>query len=160
VKVANIREKINECDWYVFEICSIKIYTKNGFQVQYELTSDYEQRIQTREELMADLYELMSLLPPNGKILFQGPFRLQVIRNDEALTIEKREIIYETLDTFCKENSNRCFLYDPSVIIKDNHSIFFNETHFTDSGHHVSFNYMYDNYFSKYLKIYNSNTII
>uniref|UniRef100_A0A6C0KX51 Uncharacterized protein n=1 Tax=viral metagenome TaxID=1070528 RepID=A0A6C0KX51_9ZZZZ len=41
VKKQKIKDTFNSCDYYIFEICSIKLYEKNGYQVQFEHTNDY-----------------------------------------------------------------------------------------------------------------------
>ena len=37
----NIKKQFDECDWYLFEICSLKLYKNKGFEVQFELTNEY-----------------------------------------------------------------------------------------------------------------------
>jgi hypothetical protein len=148
IKKENIKSQFDDCDWYIFEICSLKLYKNNGFQVQFELTNEYNHILQTKEELLEDLYTLRSLIPNNKKILFQVHFRPNIIYNNPSKKIEKREIIYDVVNKFCEINENT-FIYDPSVLIKTNLSFFDGDTHFSNTGHVESFNYMYNNYIAK-----------
>lgn len=148
LKKDNIKKQFDECDWYLFEICSLKLYKNNGFEVNFELTNEYNYILQTEEELLEDLEEIRKLIPFNKKILFQVHFRPNIIYNDSNKTIEKREILYNLINKFCEINENT-FIYDPSILIKTNHSLFDGDTHFTNSGHIESFNYIYNNYLIK-----------
>ena len=147
-KKENIKNEFNECEWYLFEICSLKLYKNNGFEVQFEHTSDYESLIQTENELLEDLYTLKNLIPNNKKILFQVHFRPNIIYKNNSLSIDKREIIYNVVNEFCKNNENT-FIYDPSIIIQSNNSLYDGDTHFNSDGLIQNFNYIYDNYLSK-----------
>ena len=82
------------------------------------------------------------------KILFQVHFRPNIIYNDANKTIEKREVIYKVINKFCENNENT-FIYDPSILIQTNHSLFDGDTHFTYNGNIESFNYIYNNYLIK-----------
>jgi hypothetical protein len=148
IKKENIKSQFDECDWYLFEICSLKLYKNNGFEVQHELTNNYDCIIQSEEELLEDLHTIRSLIPMNKKILFQVHFRPNIIYNDNTKFIDKREIIYNVIDKFCVKNENT-FIYDPSTLIATNHLFFNGDSHFTDNGHIESFNYIYNNYIAK-----------
>ena len=148
IKKENIKKQFDECEWYLFEICSLKLYKNNGFEVQFEHTDEYTSILQTEQELLEDLHTIRALIPNNKKILFQVHFRPNVIYNDKTKMIDKREIIYNVVNKFCENNDNT-FIYDPSIIIQTNHSLFDGDTHFTSSGFIASFNYIYDNYFLK-----------
>ena len=126
----------------------MKLYKKNGFEVHFEVTNDYNYVLQTEEELVEDLHTIRAFIPFDKKILFQVHFRPNVIYNDENQTIEKREIIYRSVHRFCEKNENT-FLYDPSILMQSNHSLFDGDTHFTDSGRVESFQYIYNNYLTK-----------
>jgi hypothetical protein len=143
IKIETIRSQWDECEWFVFEICSLKLYTKDGFEVFIEHTQDYTMTVQTEQELMDDLYTLQQLIP-NKKILFQVHFRPNIIK--EAPSIANREIIYKVVCEFCKKNKN-AFLYDPSSLLKTNHALYDGDLHFKPEGHRQSFKYMYDHYF-------------
>ena len=119
-KKENIKNKFDECDWYLFEICSLKLYKNNGFEVHFEVTNEYDYILQTEEELMEDLQTIRKLIPFNKKILFQVHFRPNIIYNDSSKSIEKRELIYNLINKFCENNENT-FIYDPSVLIQTNH---------------------------------------
>jgi len=136
-----IKHLFNDCDFYIFEICSIKLYEKDGYQVQHELTSDYTTRIQTQEELMNDLVLLQQLLP-NKKIIIQSHFRPNIIYNDNTKKIENREIIYNILEQFAKTHDS-IYIYDPSLLINKDLSMFDGNTHFTPHGHIKNFENIY-----------------
>ena len=141
----NIKEKFNECTLYIFEICSLKLYEKDGYQVQYELTDNYTTRLQTETELYNDLVILRNLIPREKPILFQCHFRPNIIYNDESKKIENREIIYNVLNDFCK-NSQNTYLYDPSIVLSQNHSLFDGDTHFNEEGHNENCKYIIEHY--------------
>lgn len=149
LKLDNIRKQFDECEWYLFEICSLKLYKNNGFEVQFELTNEYNYIVQTEDELLEDLQIIRELIPLNKKILFQVHFRPNIIYNDISKTIEKREILYKIINNFCEKNENT-FIYDPSILLKTDNSLFDGDTHFNVNGHVESFNYIYNNYFNKY----------
>ncbi len=142
IKKQKIKENFH-CDWYLFEICSLKLYEKDGYQVQCELTNDYSTSVQTLDDLLQDLATLRRMLP--NKILFQVHFRPNIIYGDPAKKIDQRELIYETVSAFCKKNENT-FVHDPSVLIKTNLSYFDGDTHFTEKGSLANFHYIYENY--------------
>lgn len=148
IKKENIKNQFDDCEWYIFEICSLKLYKNNGFEVQAEVTKDYNYILQTEEDLLEDLHTIRALIPLNKKILFQTHFRPNVIYNDDNKTIHKREVIYNLINKFCEKNENT-FIYDPSILIQTNHSLFDGDTHFTYNGHIESFNYIYNNYLIK-----------
>jgi len=151
IKKENIRKQFNECEWYIFEICSMKLYNNDGFEVQHELTSDYQQILQTEDELLEDLYTIKELIPANKKILFQVHFRPNIIYNDANKTIENREKIFNIISSFCDKNDN-AFIYDPSIILQADNSLFDGDTHFNANGNTQSFNYIYNNYILKFSK--------
>ena len=148
LKNNNIKKQFDECEWYLFEICSLKLYKNNGFDVQFEVTDEYNSILQTQEEFLEDLQVIRELIPFNKKILFQVHFRPNIIYNDANKTIEKREVIYKVINKFCENNENT-FIYDPSILIQTNHSLFDGDTHFTYNGNIESFNYIYNNYIIK-----------
>jgi hypothetical protein len=59
LKKENIKNQFDQCEWYLFEICSLKLYKNNGFEVQYEVTNEYDCIIQSEEELL--LYIIFGL---------------------------------------------------------------------------------------------------
>ena len=144
-KKRSIQDQFNQCDTYMFEICSIKLYERESFQVQYELTNDYAQRVQTREELRIDLQRLCELIPPNKQIIFQVHFRPDIIHNDESKIIEKRQTIYEVVQAFCETTPN-AFIYDPSTVLCSNPSFLNDESHFSHKGNAASFKYIYETF--------------
>jgi hypothetical protein len=144
-KVRNIQVDFYNCDYYIFEICSLKLYEKDGYQVVHDLTDDYKSTVQSESDLYNDLVVLRNLIPAEKPILFQTHFRPNIIYNDAAKTIEKREIIYDVISRFCNNNTNT-YVYDPSIVIEGDHTLFDGDTHFTSDGYLASFNYMYEKY--------------
>ena len=104
--------------------------------------------MQSEESLLEDLHTIRKLIPLNKKILFQVHFRPNIIYSDASRTIQKREVLYNLINKFCEKNENT-FIYDPSILIQTNHSLFDGDTHFTYNGHIESFNYIYNNYLIK-----------
>jgi hypothetical protein len=140
-KKETIRTQLEECEWCIFEISSIKLYKKDGYEVFIEHTDDYECLNQTPDELTQDLYKIKEMLP-GKKILFQTHFRPQIINN--GTIILNREIIYNTVKDFCDNKTT--FLYDPSLLLKDNPALYDGNNHFKQPGHKASFDYMYDKF--------------
>ena len=69
--------------------------------------------------------------------------------NDDNMRIENREIIFNTVEKFCKNNSN-VFIYDPSIIVKlYGPTILDDDVHFSKEGHAKNFEYIYNNYIHK-----------
>ena len=157
-KKDNIKRDLNECDWYIFEICSLKIYERDGYQVQVELDKENNYVTQTSEDLYNDLVELRNMIPLHKKILFQVHFRPNIIDNvtTSCKAIESREIIYNVIKKFTDSIENT-FIYDPSIIIKNNIDLYDGAIHFTKLGLQESFNYIYDNYlrYNNYIDNYN-----
>ena len=62
------------------------------------------------------------------------------------MCIKNREIIFNTIEHFCKNNSN-VFIYDPSIIVKlYGTGMLDDDVHFSKEGHIKSFEYIYKNY--------------
>jgi len=148
IKKQSIKDEFNNCNYYIFEICSLKLYEKDGYQVQYELTDDYTCVLQSETDLYNDLKILQDLIPKGKKIIFQTHFRPNVIYNDASKIIDKREIIYNVVNNFCNIYDN-AYLYDPSVLLKINKTYFDGLIHFNKKGHEISFNYIYENFIQK-----------
>jgi hypothetical protein len=149
IKINNLKYELDKCDIYIFEICSIKTYKYKGAYCQFEQkqnndVSQYDITIQSEKELLDDLYVIKTYFPKK-KLIFQCHFRPNIIYNDEKKTIGKRELIYNTLKKFCDENDG-CFLYDPSILLKQNNALFDGDTHFNSIGLNESFNFLYDKF--------------
>jgi len=141
-KIENIKNNIDICDTYIFEICSLKLYKYKGFYCQFEqifdnVVSEYEIVTQTEDDLFHDLETLISFFP-NKKIIFQCHFRPNIIYDDPTKQIDNREVIYTTLLKFCKIHKN-CQLYDPSLLLNANKSLFDGDIHFTYDGYDATF---------------------
>ena len=146
IKKKRIKSQLDQCEWFIFEICSLKLYTKDNFHVQHEQTNDYITTIQTKEDLWNDLCILRKMVP--NKLLLQVHFRPNIIYNDETKCIKNREDIYNTVTLFCDQHENT-FMYDPSMLLK-NHALFDGDLHFNSIGHTECFYDMYNNFISKY----------
>ena len=144
-KKQNIKDAFDSCDFYIFEICSLKLYEKDGYQVQNELTNNYISKIQSSDDLYHDLEILYSLIPKGKKVIFQCHFRPNIIYNNSSKMVINREIIYNRLNDFCMRNSNT-YIYDPSTILKVNKSLFNGDMHFNSDGHIKSFEYIFTKY--------------
>lgn len=144
----SIKSQFDDCDTYIFEICSLKIYEKDGFQVQNELADDYSIRVQSGDELYTDLDTLCSLIPTNKKIVFQTHFRPNIIYSDESKALEKRETIYNTVVKFC-DNRPNTYIYDPSELLQSDHTLFDGDVHFVGNGAMRSFEHLCLHYFIK-----------
>lgn len=148
IKKHNIKESYNTCDYYMFEISSLKIYEKNRYQVLDRLTQDYQYNLQSEEDLYNDLVILYNLIPKDKPIIFQCHFRPNIIYKDESKAIINREIIYNVLNKFCSSNSNS-YLYDPSILLNINPSLFDSDVHFNHIGYTMNFKYIYEKYIQK-----------
>jgi hypothetical protein len=146
IKKSTIKEQFNNCKYYIFEICSIKLYEKDGHQVQFELTDDYNLTIQTEEDLYNDLIILRSLIPENKQIILQVHFRPNIIHNDPSKVIKNREIIFNVINKFCKENKNTS-IFDINNIIKEDISLYDGHEHVTN--YKLIFDYLYVNFLNK-----------
>jgi len=144
-KKENIKNQLNQCEWFIFEICSLKLYKKDNYYVHCEQTDDYTIEIQTKEDLWNDLCILRKMVP--NHLLLQVHFRPNIIYKDETKAVENREIIYTTVKLFCEQHE-KTFMYDPSILLQ-NHTWMQDDTHFTSDGHAESFNYIH-NFISKY----------
>jgi hypothetical protein len=145
IKKQTIKDAFNDCDTYIFEICSIKLYERDGYQVQFELTNNYTCVLQSKTDIYDDLKILQELIPKGKKIIFQIHFRPNIIYNNASKTIDKREIIYNVVNNFCNTHDN-VYIYDPSILLNTDTSLYDGDTHFNDRGHAVSFNYIYNNF--------------
>lgn len=135
-----VKAGLDKCEIYIFEICSIKIFEKDGYQLQVELlkrspTTDYTTYTQTEVELLSDLTHLRNLVPKEKKVIFQCHFRPNIIFNTPLLEIKNRETIYKVLTEFCKTTDNT-YLHDPNIILTKDKSLFgLDDTHFSEKGH-------------------------
>ena len=146
-----INEQFYDCDWHIFEISSLKRPTLNGFEIKKDSFDQISSVSNiSEEELYNSIQTLIDLFPKNKKILFQTHFRLNIIYNDDNKTIPAREIIYNTLMKF--SDRPNVFVYDPSVIFENNQREIFgiDEQHFSELGYSKNFQYIYDNYLTKY----------
>tara|TARA_B100000900_G_scaffold142671_1_gene120967 strand:+ start:26760 stop:27434 length:675 start_codon:yes stop_codon:yes gene_type:complete len=158
-KLKDIKDKFEISDIYIFKICSIKTYCKEGFFVQeelcklknnktgeYDIVEKYDTKILSREELLLKLYELRNLIHSSKTIVFQTHFRPNIMYSNDNMFIKNREIIFDTIEYFCKNNSN-VFIYEPSIIIKlYGPTMLSDDNHFSKEGYIKNFEYIYNNY--------------
>ena len=145
----NIQQIYKDCDYYIFEIDSLNYVVENDDFVLLEKfdTIECEEKTLTASDLSNDLKTIRALIPSDKKIIFQTPFRYNIIHNDDSLAINEREVIYETIKTFCENTKNaNCLIYDPSVVIKENASYLYNGNDFTPEGLADSWKYIYNNF--------------
>jgi hypothetical protein len=131
-----LSKNFENCDVFIFEICSIKTYKFKNYYCQYEQNDDnnideYDLHIQSSDELYEDLRKIIDFFP-NKIIIFQCHFRPNIIYDNNNLKIEKREIIYNTLLKIC--DNKKIFLHDPSEFIKLDKILYDGDTHFTEEG--------------------------
>lgn len=157
-KLSDIHDKFEMADIYIFEICSLKTYCKEGFFVQeelcklknknggYDIVEKYDTKILSSEELLLKLNILRNLIHSSKPIVFQTHFRPNIMYNNDNMCIKNREIIFDTIENFCKNNSN-VFIYDPSIIVKlYGPNMLSDDVHFSKEGHIKNFEYIYNNY--------------
>lgn len=133
-KRKNIFQNWNQIQVFVFEICSMKLYERDGFQLQHELVTNQKHvTMQSTDELQQGLYTLIDMLPPNAHVLFQCHFRPQVIQSG-ANAVPNREHIYETLRSVC-DSTERAHLHDPSEMLAQDPTLYDRDTHFNHNGH-------------------------
>ena len=143
-----LKQKFHECKFYIFEICSLKLYENDGYNVQRQLTNNYNTIVQSEQDLYNDLIILRNLIPEEKVIIFQCHFRPNIIYNDNSKKIKNREIIYNVLNQFCNNYKNT-YLYDPSIILSYNQTLFDGDTHFNNEGYRENLNYILKNYIEK-----------
>lgn len=146
LKLKNLRDEFDNCDVYIFEICSVKLYTLNGYQVHIGMSGLKTYTLQTNEQLIEDLKEIRDIIPYEKKIIFQCHFRPNIIYNNPNKSIKNREQIYEAIYKFCQDNIN-VYIYDPSVILRENNNLFDGKDHFNLNGYIKSHHYLCENYF-------------
>ena len=146
-RIEIIRSSFNNCDTYIFEICSLKLYIKDSYQVDFHNTYDYNVYLQNEDDLYNDLCILINMLPISKKIIFQCHFRPNIIENNIHKTINNREIIFRVLTKISNIYSN-VKIYDPSELLKNKPYLYDGDIHFKDEYYEEIFNYLYDNYIS------------
>lgn len=150
-KKQTIKDEFDSCDFFIFEICSIKLCERDGFQVQYELTDNWVLRTQSREELFHDMQIIRSLIPAHKPLLFQTHFRPNIIKNNVLLKISKRELIYFTALSICRLYPNT-YVYDPSIIIRNDLSLYDGDVHFNERGFQRNFEAIFQDFILRYLR--------
>jgi hypothetical protein len=139
----NIKRDFFNCDVYIFEVCSLKIYNIDGYEVSYQHTNKYKYREQTEQEIYDDLIKIRSIIPLDKHIVIQGHFRPQIVYGSDHSPIAKREIICNAINHFINDSKN-VSLCDPSYFLKDNQDCTDDDIHFNDIGHIKFFDYLYE----------------
>ena len=146
----NIQKNYKDCDYYIFEIFSLNYVVDNNDIILLKKFDDIdcEEKILNATDLYGDLQTIRDLIPTDKKIIFQTPFRNNIIHNNDSLAINERETIYETVKSFCEEPKNvNCVIYDPSVVIKEKTFYLYNgNDDFTPEGLFESWKYIYNNF--------------
>lgn len=164
--IENLRNEFETCDVFLFEIASIKIQMRGEYCVSDENTRDFTQFVLTKEEITADLEEIIRMAGLNKKIIFLNHLRLQEFEGGPR--IENREIVYTTIHEICKKYEN-VYQYDPTLMIKtklDYQRYFGDPWHYTQEGILLNFQHLYSliNQIMNHTKIesvfINSNTNI
>ncbi len=150
-KINKVNTNFDDCDIYIFEVSSLKIFEMNGFQIQEDLawkklnSEKITNSVQNSNDLLKDLEILHSLISPAKKIIFQCHFRPNIIYGDNKLAVANREIIYETLIHFSKMHKN-VFIIDPSIFLQENIDCYDGNLHFTSIGNVKYAEYLYQNF--------------
>jgi hypothetical protein len=161
--IISLRDTISNCDVYIFEICSIKIfctlYKGEKFYLLDEIKDSttwypakntdivhYTESVMTESELLQSLQILYELVPENKKVVFIGHFRPNVIYGDPSRAIDNREIIMKCLCKFQSMRPTNVKVCDPSEYLKLNPRHFDGDTHYTADGHVGFFEYLYNNF--------------
>lgn len=114
-KLARIRAALEGCKQFVFEVCTLDVYEKDGVQLHGELLDEAEaaetKRTQTATEFIADVRTLRSMLPADALCLIVGPVQPHIYDKSCEQLIE-HEMIYEALKMCDGVRS-----VDPSVIV-------------------------------------------
>jgi hypothetical protein len=141
-----LKIRYESCSYFLIEICSLKLYMRSKFHVQFQQTENYSITEQNSEDILKDLKQLCDLIGNEKKIIIQTHFRPNVIYDDIGKAIEKRELIFNIVRDFCQNNVNVSH-HDPSEIIKVNPQKYFDgDTHFTHEGYFANFSYIYEHY--------------
>jgi hypothetical protein len=115
--IVNIRNTFDLCDFYIFEIASLKINTRNNFYVSDENTDNYLKFRLSEDELITDLEEIINLIGIDKNIIFINHLRLHKFNGGPI--INNREIIYKVISNITQKYKN-VYQYDPTLMIKDN----------------------------------------
>ncbi len=126
-KLDRLRSQLDKCSLFFFEICSMKIYQKEGYYVQSELC-DAPFVLQSEEELISDLHAICSMIPKSKTIVFQCHFRPQII-SEKKDAVENREVIYYAIKAVESAYQN-VLLYDPSILLSKHPEYFDGQDHY------------------------------
>ena len=109
-----IQNSIENVDIFIFEICSLKYYTYEGFYVRSERCSKAIESIDNTCDVINKLNKLRSIIPSYKKIVLVSHLRPNIYRNGHI--IKSRETIHNICKEFCAVNNN-CYHYEPSIIV-------------------------------------------
>lgn len=149
-RVENIRSVFGLCKFFLFEISSIKNTRLNLYGLDKSLTveeclsGDINEvyHLDTVDDIINDLNQLVSLLPKNIKIILQTHIRPQIVHENNNV-IENREIIYTAVEQFCKENPEVKH-FNPSEFLRTHKECFQDNEHCRPNEMHKVFTYFYD----------------
>jgi hypothetical protein len=139
-----IQEQFANCNIYIFEIASIKVQKRGEYYVSDENTSDFEQIVLSKKELIKDLEEIISIIGKNKPIIFINHLRLHQF--DGGPIIENRETVYHAIQEVSLEHEN-VFQYDPTVMVKNknDYKLYFGDPwHYNNIGLGKNAKMLYD----------------
>lgn len=81
----NLAFFFNKCEAYIFQISSLDIAEKDGFQVRNDVDdADVKRYKQTAEDLQADIQTIISLIPEGRKIIFANDLSAELVLEDKV----------------------------------------------------------------------------
>lgn len=89
---ANLEFFFDKCEAYIFQINSLKITEKDGFQVSSVEGDDIKQYIQTEEDFVEDIKTLLSLIPAGRKVIFVNDIYPELVLKDSKPNSELQTI--------------------------------------------------------------------
>jgi len=134
LNLQNLRDNFDNCDFYIFEIASIKIQMRGDFYVSDENTTNFTQTVLTKEELLKDLEEIICLVGKEKNIIFLNHLRLNQF--DGGPSIQNRETVYSSIFEICQKYEN-VYQYDPTDMVKSkaHYKKYFNDPwHYSGEG--------------------------
>ena len=95
----NLSFFFDKCEAYIFQITSLDITEKDGYQVRNDIEEDavncYKQTI---DDFKNDITTLIGLIPAGCKVIFVNDIYPELVLNDDSLKNQDLEIITKHLD--------------------------------------------------------------
>jgi hypothetical protein len=147
----NLSFFFDKCETYIFQITSLDIAEKDGYQVRNNTKEDgvncYKQTI---DDFKNDITILISLIPNGRKIIFVNDIYPELVLNDDSLKNQDLEIITQHLGSATQnseytEHSVRFFNYNKLQVVPFFTELFKeNSTEFKPMGLGFSFIMLHD----------------